>query len=153
LTNSLRVLAERPELITRMRAEPSSIPAFIEEVLRFESSVHGTLRLALEDAEIAGVRIPAGSPVLLLVASANRDERCVEDPDRFDMDRRQRVSLSFGHGIHFCLGAALARAEVRIALEELLPHIRRVRVTEEQTWNQSLTVRGTLTCRMEFEMA
>lgn len=153
VTNALRLLADRRELVARLRAEPAMIPAFIEEVLRFDPSVHATVRLALADSQIAGVEIPAGSPVLLLLGSATRDERYVEDPDHFDIDRRQRGSLPFGHGIHFCLGAALARAEARIALEELLPHVRGIRVTQEPTWNLSLTVRGPVTCKMEFEPA
>lgn len=151
LTNALRLLADRPDLLARLRGEPAAIPAFIEEVLRFDPSVHATVRLANEDSQIAGVAIPAGSPVLLLLASASRDEHYVENPDHFDMDRRQRGNLPFGHGVHFCLGAALARAEARIALEELLPHVRGMRVTQEPTWNLSLTVRGPITCMMEFE--
>jgi cytochrome P450 len=153
LTNALRVLSDRRDLLARLRAEPSAIPAFIEEVLRFDPSVQATARLALEDSQIAGAAIPAGSLVLLLLGSACRDERCVENPDHFDMDRKQRGSLPFGYGIHFCLGAALARAEARIAMEELLPHVRGMRVTREPTWNESLTVRGATTCMMEFEPA
>lgn len=153
LTNALRLLAERPNLLARLRAEPAAIPAFIEEVLRFEPSVQATVRLAREDSQIAGVTIAAGTPVLLLLGSASRDERYAENPDHFDMDRRQRGNLPFGHGIHFCLGAALARAEVRLAMEELLPHVRGMRVTQEPTWNMSLTVRGPRTCMMEFESA
>lgn len=153
LTNALRILADRPELLARLRAEPAAIPAFIEEVLRFEPSVHATVRLAREDSQVAGVAIPAGSPVLLLLGSASRDERYVENPDHFNIDRRQRGNIPFGHGIHFCLGAALARAEARIALEELLPHVRGIRVTQEPTWNLSLAVRGPTTCMMEFEPA
>lgn len=152
LTNSMRVLADRPELIARMRAEPASIPGFVEEVLRFDPPVHGTLRLAVTDAEVGDVHLPAGSIVLMLLGSANRDESQFEDPDRFDMDRRQRANVAFGHGIHFCLGAALARAEVRIALEELVPHIQGIRVTREPEWNLSMTVRGPTSCRMQFQV-
>lgn len=153
LTNSLRVLAERPELLARLRAEPEAIPSFVEEVLRFEPSVHGTVRLALADTELSGVRLPAGALVLALLGSALRDERQVPDPDRFDIDRRQRTAIAFGHGIHFCLGAALARAEARFALEGLLPRIGALRVTREPEWNLSMTVRGPLSCRMEFSAA
>jgi cytochrome P450 len=153
LTNALRVLSDRPDLLARLRAEPAAIPAFIEEVLRFDPPVQATARLTREDSQIAEVAIPAGSFVLLLLGSACRDERCVENPDHFDMDRKQRGSLPFGYGIHFCLGAALARAEARIAMEELLPHVRGMRVTREPTWNESLTVRGATTCLMEFEPA
>lgn len=151
LTHALRILAEHPELISRLRADPAGIPSFVEEVLRYEPVAHGTLRLALADSVVGGVKIPAGSPMVLLLGSACRDEQYTENPDRFDMDRRQHGNMSFGHGIHFCLGAALARAEARIALEELLPHVRGMRVVGEPTWNLSLTVRGPLSCMMEFE--
>jgi cytochrome P450 len=151
LTNSLRILADHPELITRLRADPAAIPAFVEEVLRFEPSVHGTMRLAITDAEVGGVQVPAGSLVLALVASACRDESQIADPDRFDMDRGQRTSIVFGHGAHFCLGAALARVEARLALEELLPHVQRIRVVAEPEWNISLTIRAATKCLMEFQ--
>lgn len=150
LTNSLRVLADRPELIARMRAEPASIPSFVEEALRFDPPVHGTMRITVAEAEVGGVRLPPGSPVLTLLGSANRDESQFEDPDRFDMDRKQKASIAFGHGVHFCLGAALARAEARIALEELVPHIQNIRITREPTWNLSMTVRGPTSCWMEL---
>jgi cytochrome P450 len=153
LTQSMRVLADHPELIARLRAEPASIPAFVEEVLRFESPVHGTLRLTIADAEVGGVHLPPGSVILALLGSANRDETQFEQPDRFDMDRKQRPGVPFGHGVHFCLGAALSRAEARIALEELLPQIKGVRVTHEPEWNLSMTVRGPTSCRMEFQLA
>jgi cytochrome P450 len=153
LTHALRILAAHPSLIDRMRADPAAIPGFIEELLRFEAPVQTAVRLSVAEEEIAGVRLPAGAVVLLLLASANRDERYFEDPDRFDMDRRQRVSIPFGHGVHFCLGAALARAEARFALEEILPQIRGAHVTQEPTWNTSLTARGPLTCWMKFDPA
>ena len=151
LTNSMRILADRPDLLGRLREHPASIPAFVEEVLRFEPSVHGTMRLVTRDTELAGVALPAGSLVVALLGSAGRDESRFEDADRFDMDRDRRPNLAFGHGIHFCLGAPLARAEARIALEELLPHVKSIHVTEEPTWNYALTVRGALRCRIRFE--
>ena len=153
LTYALRILATHPSLLDRLRAHPTEIPNFIEELLRFESPVQLAVRLSVAEEEIAGVRVPAGAILLLLVASACRDERYFEDPDRFDMDRKQRATISFGHGIHFCLGAALARAEARFALEEILPHIRGVHITREPTWNMSLTARGPLTCWMKFDPA
>lgn len=142
LAQAIRALAAHPELVGRLRAHPGSIPAFVDEVARHEPSVHGLMRLVLADTTIGGAAIPAGSIVLALLGSANRDETRFEEPDRFDMDRRRQPNLAFGHGIHFCLGAALARAEARIALEELLPRISAVRETAAPEWNRSLTVRG-----------
>ncbi len=124
----------------------------MEEVLRFDPPVHGMMRLAVADAEVGGVALPAGSVVLTLLGSANRDENQFEDPDRFDMDRKQKASIPFDHGIHFCLGAALACADAHIALEEIVPHVRGIRVTGEPEWNRSMTVRGPTSCRMEFQL-
>lgn len=151
IAQAIRVLVGHPELIGRLRADLGSIPAFLEEVLRYEPSAHGLMRLVLTDTTVGGVAIPAGSVVVALIASANRDERRFEDPERFDMDRRQRPNLAFGHGIHFCLGAALARAEARIALEELLPRITAVHGTRAPEWNRSLTVRGPVRLPVVFE--
>lgn len=150
ITNALRILADHPELVGRLQADMASIPNFIEEVLRFDPSVHARMRIATSDTELAGVHLPAGALVMPLLASANRDERQFENPDVFDMDRKQKTSLAFGHGIHFCLGATLARLETRIVLEELLPCIRAVRLVGDIQWNASLTVRGPTRCEMEL---
>jgi cytochrome P450 len=101
-------------------ADPSLIPTAIEEVLRFESPVVGLARTTTRDVEVRGVLIPAGSKVQMNYASANRDDRAFVDAHVFDLDRTDQRHLAFGHGIHFCLGAALARLEGRVALEELL---------------------------------
>jgi cytochrome P450 len=152
LVNALRILADRPELIARLRADPALIPAFVDEALRFEPPVHGTMRLTIADTELGGVRLAAGSPVLALLGSACRDESQFPDADRFDIERKQRTNLPFGHGIHFCLGAALARVEARVALEELLPHIQSIRILGELEWNVSLSVRGPTSCPVEFQL-
>lgn len=150
ITQALRILAMHPELVDRLRADMAAIPDFIEEVLRFEPSTHARMRLLTADTELAGVFLPKGSLVVPLLASANRDERQFSNPDVFDMDRKQKASLAFGHGIHFCIGATLARLEARIVLEELMPRIRGVRLVGETQWNASLTVRGPSRCEMEL---
>lgn len=150
ITQSLRILAMHPNLVDRLRADAAAIPAFIEEVLRFEPSTHARLRITTADTELAGVHLPAGAFVMPLLGSANRDERQFENADQFDMDRKQKATLAFGHGIHFCIGATLARLEGRIVLEELLPRIRGVRLVGETQWNTSLTVRGATKCEMEL---
>lgn len=150
VTQALRMLALHPQLVDRLRADPTSIAAFVEEVLRFEPPTHARLRLVTETTELAGVVLPEGSTVMPLLASANRDEHYFENADRFDMDRKQKASLAFGHGIHFCLGATLARLEARIVLEELLPRIRAVQLVGEMQWNESLTVRGPTKCDVRF---
>jgi cytochrome P450 len=97
------------------------------------------------------VTIPAGSLVLALVGSANRDERRYPDPDRFDIDRGSQGGIQFGHGIHFCLGAALARMEAKIALEALIERFRCVdRGGGEVVYNRTMTVRGPVALRLRF---
>jgi len=150
ISNSLRILADRPELMAKMRADRASIPSFVEEVLRYDPPVHATLRVALAEAEVGGVKLPPGAIITILLASANRDPSRFPDPDTFDMNRKQKTGLAFGHGIHFCIGAALARAEARIALEELVPLVGSIHVTQEPAWNYAMTVRGPTSCRMEF---
>src|ERR1035441_9143171 len=92
---------------------------WMEEFLRYDTPSQMTARTLTEDIELHGTRVPAGARVALLPASANRDRRVFRDPDRFDLNRDTSQSISFGHGPHFCLGAALARLEMRIALDEI----------------------------------
>jgi len=92
----------------------------IDETLRFEPTGHATARYVTEDVEYYGTTVPAGSPILLLVAAANRDPRRYENPDVYDIRRDDIQHLTFGYGLHFCLGANLARLEGRVALDELL---------------------------------
>jgi cytochrome P450 len=104
-----RLLLDRPELVS----------GAVEEILRYLPPAQYNGRFLLEDRTLHGITIPAGQPVLLLTGSATRDERQFDDPDRFDITRPPGLALGFGYGIHSCLGAALARMESRIALEEL----------------------------------
>ncbi|MFS8066674.1 MAG: cytochrome P450 [Byssovorax sp.] len=143
LGSSLVVLVERPDLWARLRADRSQIPAFIEEVLRYEPPVHAAPRVTTEEVELGGIRLPQGAPVLALLGSACRDESHFPGGDRFDMDRPGPQNLPFGHGIHFCLGATLARMEGRLALEALLDRCSGLsRGPEPMTWHRSLVVRG-----------
>jgi cytochrome P450 len=114
------VLAGHPDQRSALVADPSLVPAAVEELLRYEAPSPVQGRWLTRDVERHGVPIPADSKVLLLTGSAGRDERKYPDADRFDIHRRTDHHVSFGHGIHFCLGAALARLEGRIALEETL---------------------------------
>lgn len=120
LGNAAVLLARHPEQRAALVAEPGQIGNAVEELLRFEppSPVQG--RWTLRDVELHGEIVPAGSKVLLLTGSAGRDERVYPDPDTFDVRREFRQHVSFGHGVHFCVGAALARMEARVALEETL---------------------------------
>jgi cytochrome P450 len=120
LGNAMWLLAQRPDVKKWLADDPSRIPGAVEEILRFESPVQGLSRVARRELTLHGRTIPKGSRVHLLWASANRDPRAFRDPDRFDPERSPNNHLAFGFGIHFCLGASLARTELRIGLEELL---------------------------------
>jgi cytochrome P450 len=116
------VLDEHPDQRTELVADPRLIPNAIEETLRFEPTGHAVARYVTTDVELHDQKIPGGSAITLIVASANRDEERWADPDRFDIHRKVSQHLTFGLGTHYCLGAALARLEARIALEEIVAH-------------------------------
>ena len=115
-----KVLAEHPDQRQQLVENRGLVPNAIEEILRFEAPSPVQARYVTKDVELYGQAIPTGSAVLLLNGSANRDERRFPDGDRFDIRRKIDQHLSFGYGIHFCLGAALARLEGRVALDEVL---------------------------------
>ncbi|AUX20901.1 cytochrome P450 [Sorangium cellulosum] len=151
LGNALRFLAEHPEMMRRLCAAPDLVPLFVEEALRHDGPSQSVPRLTTREVSLAGVTLPRGAPVLALVASANRDERQFPDPDRFDLHRGSHGGLQFGHGIHFCIGAALARMEARAALEALVARFRRVeRGPGEILYNSTLTVRGPVALPLRF---
>jgi cytochrome P450 len=104
-------------------ADPSMVPAWAEETLRYDTSSQMLLRMTRQPIHLHGTSIPEGDRVLLLVGSANRDERVFPDPDRYDLDRDTKALVSFGSGRHFCMGAPLARLEARIALTELVSRV------------------------------
>ncbi|MGZ4106558.1 MAG: cytochrome P450 [Tumebacillaceae bacterium] len=127
--NTVLTLTEHPEALAQLQANPDLIPAAIEEGLRFRSPVQSINRITVEDVELGGQVIPAGSEVLAWIGSANRDEAKFERAHEFLIDRSPNQHMAFGHGVHFCLGAPLARLEGKIALTELirrLPNLRRV---------------------------
>nr|WP_040108402.1 cytochrome P450 [Streptomyces sp. 769] len=127
ISSGLLILLSHPEQLAAVRADPELLPAAVEEILRFTHANQLAIRrFPITDIEIGGVTIPAGDTVMLALSSANRDPARFTDPDRFDIQRRDNAHLALGHGIHYCLGAPLARMEVRIALSTLLnrfPHI------------------------------
>ncbi len=120
ISNMLNVLVDRPDLWLRLREDHSLVETVIEETLRYESPVQQLLRVATRDVEVAGVKIPEGEMVAVFFGAANRDPQEFPNPDEFRLDRDLRNHVSFGLGIHYCLGAPLARAEARITLNALL---------------------------------
>jgi cytochrome P450 len=119
-----KLLSDHPDERARLVGDPGLIPAAVEEILRYETPGMQNARFAVEDVEFEGGVLPAGNPVVCIMASANRDERRFPDPDRFDVGRAPAGIMTFAFGLHFCLGAALARLELRILLEELLDRFR-----------------------------
>ncbi len=127
-----RTLGDRPDIQAKLRSEPHRIPEFIEEVLRTDPPVKTMSRLAIKDAQVGGVSIPAGSIVTVCSGGVNRDPRRFADPDAFDYDRAGvRDHVAFSRGSHGCIGAPLARMEVRVALERFLERTSDIRISEK----------------------
>jgi cytochrome P450 len=138
-----KVLADHPDQRARLVADSSLIPNAIEELLRFEPPAPHAARYVTRDVELYGTTVPAGSAMDLLIAAANRDERRHPDGDTFDVTRDVGQHLTFGLGVHFCLGAALARVEGRVVLEEMLKRFPEWTVDAERAvMSPSSTVRG-----------
>ena len=123
LGNALFALSLYPHQRTEVRAQPALIPGMIEEALRWDTSTQGFARTLTRDITIEETLIPAGSRAFIVFGAANRDERQFPDPDHFDIHRKIARHLGFGWGIHICLGAPLARLEMKVAFEELLPRL------------------------------
>jgi cytochrome P450 len=136
LGNSVLALSEAPDAAAEVRADPGLLPVAIEEVLRLRTPFPRVARWTTTEAEVGGVRIPAGQVVLPWLAAANRDGRVFTEPDRFDVRRRPNPHLTFGHGVHFCLGAPLARLEARVALRLLLERYRDIEVAADEPVEQ-----------------
>ena len=126
LSNLLYYLADNPSVWTELRNEPQKIDAAVEECLRFSPPVHWINRTALKDTQFHGQKVAAGESVYTVLASANRDDSHYEDPDTFRLDRPRSDHHTFGHGIHFCIGAPLARMEARYAMRGLLDRFEHV---------------------------
>jgi cytochrome P450 len=133
LGSAFRILAEDPDLQQQLRTDPALVPNFVEEVLRFESPIKGDFRVSRVPTEVGGVGIPAGATVMLLNGAANRDPRKFDAPAELRPERENaREHLAFGHGIHFCPGAPLARTEGRVALERMLERTVHFAVDDDQ---------------------
>ena len=131
LAAALRLLGERPEIQQQLRAHRELIPNFVEEMLRIESPIKGDFRLARHRTTVGGTELPAGTTVMVLNGAANRDPQRFENPTEFLIERpNARQHLAFGHGIHTCAGAPLARAEARVSLERLLDRLADIRISE-----------------------
>jgi cytochrome P450 len=130
---AFQMLADNADLQRQLRSDHDGIPNFVEEMLRMESPIKGDFRIARVATEVGGVDIPAGTTVMLLNGAANRDPRKFDDPARLRPERENaREHLAFGHGIHFCPGAPLARTEGRVAVQRMLERIARIRIANDK---------------------
>ena len=143
--NGLLALHRNPDQLAKLKANPALLPNAIEEFLRYDSSVQLTGRVTMEDVEVGGTLIPKGENVLCLLGSANRDPAIYPDhPDQLDVERPNVRPMSFGGGIHLCLGAQLARAEAEVAIATLLRRIPNLRIddVDNADWRQTFVLRG-----------
>jgi cytochrome P450 len=151
IANGAVLLADHPDQRKLLVDDPSRIPAAVEEMLRYESPAQALPRVARRPLALHGATIPEGALVRLVWGSANRDPREFPDPDRFDVARAAPRHLGLGHGIHFCLGAHLARLEARVAFEELLARIPDYGLAERPRWLTSIWARAHDAVRVRFE--
>ncbi len=152
IDNAVLALLDHPEQYQKVVADPSLVPRLVEETLRWDGPVQQAFREATRDVEIAGTLIPKGDIAITLFGSANRDERQFPDGERFDIFRDTQGHMGFGFGVHFCLGASLARLEAQIALETLLtrlPNLRRGSAEIERF--DSFLVRGHTSLPLRYD--
>jgi cytochrome P450 len=142
LGSAALLLAEHPDQCRLVLGEPERLPAAIEEALRYESPLQFNARVTTRRVTVAGTDIPAGARVLLLYGSANRDERRFDDPARFDVTRQAKRHLAFGEGIHFCIGAPLARLQARVALQALLARMPEYELAGPREWMPAYNMRS-----------
>lgn len=153
--NGLYALLTHPDELSRLRQDREGLMrTAVEELLRFDSPVQLDGREVFEDLEVGGKKIRAGESILTLLGAANRDPAHFADPDRLDVGRDEGPPLSFASGIHYCLGAALARAEGQVVFDRLLAHFPRIELaTTEPAWRDRITLRGLTTLPVVFDRA
>ncbi|OBA78776.1 cytochrome [Mycobacterium sp. 1164966.3] len=142
ISGGLHALIENPDQLARLRDDPGLMPQATEEMIRWVTPVKQFMRTAAEDTVVRGIPIAAGQSVLLSYVSANRDEDVFEDPFRFDVGRDPNKHLAFGYGVHFCMGAALARMEVHSFFSELLPRLKSIELTGDPQFVATTFVGG-----------
>jgi cytochrome P450 len=140
--NGWWALFRNPGELERLRADHSILPTAVEELLRYDTPLQLFERWVLEDSEICGVRVPKGAELGLLFGSSNRDPDVFAEPDRLDLARDPNPHITFGAGIHFCLGAPLARLEMQIAFETILRQMPRLELLAEPEWKPTYIIRG-----------
>jgi cytochrome P450 len=147
-------LLQQPALMSAIRQDLDLIPVAVEEALRFDSPVHGLFRTNAEDCVLHGETLPARTKLQVCYAAANRDPAQFDEPDEFKLDRARSESarhVAFGWGIHFCIGAPLARLEARIAFEQLLTRLAHIELAGQPTRNDSFVLHGLTHLPIRFE--
>jgi len=147
---ALWALAERPEVLAQIKADPAQMNGFVEESIRWATPVKTFMRSATADTELRGRKIAKGDWILLSYHSANRDEEVFENPFDFDIKRKPNKQIAFGSGPHVCLGQHLARMEMRILWEELLPRLKSLELAGEAKWTKSVFVVGPKTVPVRY---
>jgi cytochrome P450 len=142
ISGGLEALLRHPDQLARLRDDPSLAPTAVEEIIRWVTPVKEFMRTATEDRIVGGQTIPAGDSVYLAYLSANRDEDVFDDPFRFDVGRPDNKQVAFGYGVHFCLGAHLARLELRVFFEELLKRVDDLELADEPSRSATVFVGG-----------
>jgi cytochrome P450 len=153
INNAILCFVENPEQLERLRARPDLLPSAIEEVLRYRSPLQWMFRLTRREVQMHGQTIPAGKVVLAMMGSANRDPAQFPEAERFDITREPNAHVAFGHGLHFCLGAALARLEGRVALTQLLERLKNITLATSEPWEprKGLHVLGPVRLPIRFD--
>lgn len=150
--NALKMLIDNPDVQQEIRDDMDKLPAFVEEVFRLEAAFQGHFRWTKADRELHGIKLPKGSRVFLMWASGNRDDRFWDEPDRLDLSRKNgKKHLTFGHGIHACLGRELARMEIRIVLREFLQRTTNLKINGDAPFIASMFARTLLTLPISFD--
>ena len=152
VAGALWALCENPNQLEKLKADPSLIPTMIEEAIRFTTPVKTFMRTATEDTELGGRQIKKGDWLMLCYASGNRDEAVFEDGQMFHADRSPNKQLAFGYGAHLCLGQHLAKMEMRILFEELLPRLKWVKLDGTPKQSMAVFVNGPKSVPIRFEM-
>jgi cytochrome P450 len=153
ITEGMLLLVQNPDQLAAVRAEPELIPNLVEEVLRLSSPTQNMWRVVTRDTELGGVTLPKGSMAMLRFGSANRDATRFPDPERFDVRRENAAEhVAFGHGIHFCIGAILARKEMEVAFRQLLERLEDLRLapSAEIHYEPNMLLRGLGSLELEF---
>lgn len=155
INNAILCLTENPQQLSRLQNEPGLLTSAIEEVLRYRAPLQWVMRTPRKDVELHGKLIPAGKLVLPMIGSANRDPKQFANAESFEITRNPNPHVAFGHGIHACLGAALARMEARVALPDLMGRLKNLKVESPRSWTprKALHVHGPASLPVQFTPA